>query len=96
MDHKYLVLDTGAKNHDESLCEGGQTGITRRLDSKSSQQAAGKPFAIPAFSNCYICISDARHISELRSAPSDQLSFYGFLQQVRPSIFFGFSRYRST
>lgn len=48
----------------------------------STEQAAGKPFAIPTFTNYWVCVSDAKQISELRNAPSHQLSFKKFLQEV--------------
>ncbi|KAM0794867.1 cytochrome P450 [Usnea florida] len=49
---------------------------------KAYGKAAGRPFAIPTLTNYWICISDAKQISELRNAPSHQLSFKKFLQET--------------
>lgn len=54
------------------------------VDPELFEQAAGKPFAIPTFTNYFVCISDAKQITELRNAPNHQLSFEKFLQEVGP------------
>ncbi|CAF9943834.1 MAG: hypothetical protein ALECFALPRED_001467, partial [Alectoria fallacina] len=49
---------------------------------KAYRKAAGKPFAIPTLTNYYVCVSNAKQISEMRKAPSHQLSFRKFLQET--------------
>lgn len=49
---------------------------------KSYKKAAGKPFAIPALKNYYVCISDVEQMKELGNAPSYQLSLRHYLEEL--------------